>query len=83
MTIEQQIAQLEHQKKELERAKEREEILAIESAAKQLCNYKPVYNPSNWICEFDTSTYDATFKYAKLKDNVLMDVNKIIEKHVR
>ncbi len=61
----------------------RTKLVSVLDTAKQLRNCKKIYNVSNWNCNYDTSTYDAQFRSAKLDSNCLKLVNDIIFKNLK
>jgi len=42
-----------------------------------------VYNVDSWVCDYDTSSYDAYFIKAYLKSEVLNKVNQLIQQHIK
>lgn len=61
----------------------RTHLKSVLETEKQLLKLKNIYNSSNWDCNYDTSTYDATFHSVKLHINNLKEINEVIKNNLK
>jgi hypothetical protein len=55
----------------------------VHEVAKELDSIPGIHEPGNWICNYDDSSYDATFYSAAMGKDLLQRVNVVIKKHLK
>lgn len=55
----------------------------VHELAEKLSDIKEVYNPSSWLCSYNSRGYDAVFEHAKLLPGPLAKVNAVINANIK